>query len=229
MGLDGVALVIACEDRFGIEIEDREAEGCLTVADLQDVVVRKVGAGAAGTCHSMRVFHRLRTVLAASSALTSAGLAPRTPLRAIMPRDVGRARWSRMQASLSLTLPVLEWPRWASRVFMGCIVGSLSGLFLAAVGVLPWWFAGAFLLAQVATGVLLVRLRPNTVIPRDLETIGDLVRSVVALNYRALNERAQMIESEVRDAVAQVVSEELGVSRRQVKPAARFVADLGVD
>lgn len=147
MGLDGVALVIACEDRFGIEIEDREAEGCFTVADLQDAVVRKVGAGAAGTCHSMRVFHRLRGVLTASSVLVA----------------------------------------------------------------------------------LLVRLRPNTVIPRDLETVGDLVRSVVALNYLALNERAKMMDSEVREAVAQVVCEELGVSRKQVKPASRFVADLGMD
>ena len=39
MGLDGVELVLAIEDSFGVEIPDEDAERIITVGDLNDYVL----------------------------------------------------------------------------------------------------------------------------------------------------------------------------------------------
>ena len=42
MGLDGVAIVMAIEERFGITISDAEVEQCVTPAILVDLVLGKL-------------------------------------------------------------------------------------------------------------------------------------------------------------------------------------------
>lgn len=42
--LDRINLMMACEEEFGIAIDDPEAEACKTVADVVALVVRKIAA-----------------------------------------------------------------------------------------------------------------------------------------------------------------------------------------
>ena len=65
MGLDGVELVVAVEEKFGIGISDGEAEKVVTPRDVAELVVRKVSSRDDGGCRSQRAFHLIRRELQA--------------------------------------------------------------------------------------------------------------------------------------------------------------------
>ncbi len=80
MGLDGVELLMATEEEFGILISDGEAAGMYTPQDLMEVVYKKLGLenGAAGVgggeeitvqehCRSQRAFHKIRSAISEST------------------------------------------------------------------------------------------------------------------------------------------------------------------
>ena len=60
MGLDGVELVMAIEEGFGVTIADAEAEGCVTPAAMIDLVFHKLRASDERVCVSQRAFHLVR-------------------------------------------------------------------------------------------------------------------------------------------------------------------------
>jgi acyl carrier protein len=63
MGLDGVELVMATEEEFGIEIADADAEKILRVADLHAFVVRKLREQNEPNLDEADVWRRLHSVI----------------------------------------------------------------------------------------------------------------------------------------------------------------------
>ena len=60
MGLDGVELVMAVEEKFGITISDDEASNAFTVGDLKRLVRAKLEIAASAGCLTQRAFHLIR-------------------------------------------------------------------------------------------------------------------------------------------------------------------------
>ena len=56
MGLDGVELIMASEEGFGVTITDAEAEACATPAAVIDLVYGKLRASDQRVCVSQRGF-----------------------------------------------------------------------------------------------------------------------------------------------------------------------------
>jgi hypothetical protein len=60
MGLDGVELVMAIEEKFGVSISDPEAEKVLTVGDMRRMVHSKLTVTDESTCLTQQAFHLIR-------------------------------------------------------------------------------------------------------------------------------------------------------------------------
>ena len=66
MGLDGVELVMDCEDEFGITISDADATATTTPGQLTSLVIRLMhrdGVHPAAVCPSAKLFYALRSQL----------------------------------------------------------------------------------------------------------------------------------------------------------------------
>ena len=226
MGLDGVSLIVACEERFGISVSDQEAESCLTVGDLQDLVVRKVRPPLSDSCLTRHVFYRLRRGLCALTSLPRRAISPGTPLAVILPGVMNPTRWNGLGDVVALRLPSLAWPEWAAWSFAVAATVLLGALVVAGGGLAPWLPAGFVAAGALATLVLLKRLDPATRFP--VETVGDLARRVLSLNLVELRRSQGASEHDVRAAVLDLICDELGVTLEQAVPAAEFVRDLGV-
>lgn len=63
MGLDSVELIMSVEDKFGIRIEDSEAEKIYTVQEFADIVFSKISFNPTNKCMSQIVFFKIRKAL----------------------------------------------------------------------------------------------------------------------------------------------------------------------
>ena len=72
MGLDGVELLLAVEEEFGVAIADADAIGLTTPALLAEYVSARLGDRArnAAVCTSSRAFYLLRQALMETGAIS---------------------------------------------------------------------------------------------------------------------------------------------------------------
>ena len=127
MGLDGVELVMAWEESFGITITDAEAGRLFTPRLATDLIDRKLsasGASGPGPCLTQRVFYRLRSALQNAFAVQRDRVRPQTSLQALFPAGRRREQWQRLQAQVG----VADFPRlFFGRLPDGCnTVGGLA-------------------------------------------------------------------------------------------------------
>lgn len=106
MGLDGVAIVMAAEQTFGIDIPDAAAERMRTPQMLLDYVAARVALAADADCLSQRTFYRVRRGLRSQLAALAAEPALETPLKAILHKD----QWDRVWTALRAAVAEPFWP-----------------------------------------------------------------------------------------------------------------------
>ena len=105
MGLDGVELVMAWEESFGITITDADAAQLRTPRMATDLIHRKLataGVPGPGGCLTQRAFHRLQRAVQAAFAVPRQQVRPQTPLDALLPAGKRRAHWQALQAQTGL-------------------------------------------------------------------------------------------------------------------------------
>ena len=111
MGLDGVEIVLAVEEEFGVPISDAEAESlrtpgmiidyiCSTVLDPSAVGVRNTDGVL--RCSTQRAFYRIRKAILESTTSRRSALLPETELRTLFKGKGGRKEWNRFRQSLCL-------------------------------------------------------------------------------------------------------------------------------
>src|SRR5687768_4924872 len=110
MGLQGVELVMAIEDEFGISIPDHDASRLETVGQIYDYVRQRLSATRGPRCVSQATFYRVRAALAALTGVPQATIRPATPLDRLRPAQALQADWSTVARSTGLTLPRLVRP-----------------------------------------------------------------------------------------------------------------------
>jgi hypothetical protein len=106
MGLDGVAIVMAAEQTFGIDIPDAAAQRMRTPRILLDYVAARVALAADVDCVSRRTFYRMRHGFRTQLAALAPAPGLDTPLQAILHRD----QWDRVWTVLRAAVGEPFWP-----------------------------------------------------------------------------------------------------------------------
>jgi len=232
MGLEGVELVMAVEEEFGIAIDDRDAEQILTVGGLWDYICERVTFAPAPFCATAASFYRLRRAFMATALASRSDFRPDAPIEPMLPRQHRRAIWKQLGQAAETQLPALELPPMLEQAQMMAIIGlpliaamvmAANDQVLLAVAML---FGGAVLLAQLLS-VLVIPWQ--TQFNPAWATAGGLAQTVVGMNPGIWNVPATQSREIAWERLRVLIAETLGVSVDLVRPEARFVNDLGMD
>jgi hypothetical protein len=174
---DDVDLLADIAHVFGISISDAEAEGLLTVGDLQDLIVAKIAPASDAPCLSARAFHELRPVLQTGGARVR----PSTPLSALDRRLSDRNVMRSIRQTQRLSIDATE----HHSVLQGIAIVGL----LAAVLLMPelWAEIGPLAILPLAVWAVMVFLPSYpTRLQTNMRTVGDLIRRCMGRTYREL-------------------------------------------
>jgi hypothetical protein len=227
MGLDGVELIMAVEDEFGLEIPEEDAQEFSTVGDLYDYLVARVGSQNAKRCLSSAAFYRLRRVLCAEAGAARRSVLPDTRLDGIIPWRHRRAVWRSVRRELGLKLPQLSAP-WVLDIAQLCVVVGLGTLLVRClIGWTPWWRLAELLAFGIALDLVTRPLFRR--FPRRAYTVRDAVRYILARDgERLATETCAWRPEEVWTALQRVVRRQLAVPPEKVTREATWVEDLNV-
>ena len=106
MGLDSVELVMAVEDKFGIRIEDSEAEKIYTIQDFADIVYDKIITNPTDKCLGQIVFYRIRKAIG-NLTLTKDEIYPEMKISELFTPLELKEKWHRLRIETGLELPEL--------------------------------------------------------------------------------------------------------------------------
>lgn len=106
MGLDSVELLMSVENKFGIRIEDSEAEKIATVQDFADCVCSKISLNPTDKCLTQIVFYRIRKAFQ-NLNLTELEIKPTSKISDLLTQSELKINWNRLEAELGLKLPEL--------------------------------------------------------------------------------------------------------------------------
>ncbi len=106
MGLDSVELVMSIEDKFGIRIEDSEAEKIYTVQDFADIVFSRIIKSPTEKCLTQIVFYRIRKALGILTSIEKE-IRPDVKILELFTQRELKEKWSQLKTELQLELPYL--------------------------------------------------------------------------------------------------------------------------
>jgi hypothetical protein len=200
MGLEGLELILAVEDEFGIWIPEERAQEMETVRDFYDYILDTLISTRPGVCPSMFVFYRMRRALAQSLGIDRRSITPDSDFREVLgDEDARREHWERMRDQVGLAIAALEMPpehqrmvrkiRFSERVaYVGLL---LTAVILCGVFVY-WWLAPLALITAALMGAWLAfpcaewrrayERSHSTIIPAGHETPRAIISRIVPEN-----------------------------------------------
>jgi acyl carrier protein len=244
MGLDGVELIMATEQEFGITITDDEAEKTITVGDLYALVQRKLSIIPLNQCASANAFYRMRRHLVEFLGIPRKSVTLDRKMDELVDRENRRERYKNMGSILGFSLPDLTRPAWME-ISMGTL-GILSFIVIIlclifsqrliddVYGKGQYWEGYLFIGSLVVFALVLLIYRVTEKLsihfPGRCSTLRDMIGEITTMNYGKpgiWNNKSQ--EKDVRDKIKTLIIEQLGIAPEKVIPEAEFVKDLGVD
>jgi acyl carrier protein len=106
MGLDSVELLMSVEDKFGISIEDSEAENIATVQHLADTVYSKIIVNPTDKCLTQILFYQIRKSFQ-NLNLTESEIMPKSKISDLLTKSELKTNWNRLEKEIELKLPEL--------------------------------------------------------------------------------------------------------------------------
>lgn len=245
MGLEYTEILMACEEQFGVVIDDEQAGRMRTVGDLYHVILTALDRTQSRPCRRPSTFFRLRNAIAAETSKEKRGIRPDTRLADVLPRtSVGRA-WRGIERRAGTQLPPLQTvvPEWI--IFWSCIILGIPMAGLAMVGyasvfgklvpegserILEWTATLLFVLCVFGLPVLIAislfgltrrRVPPawtvNTLVEADMTGRGYSVTK---------SEGAAWDSASVWRSLHDLICAKLDARPEHVTPDARFIEDL---
>lgn len=220
MGLDGVELVIATEDQFGVRLSEAEAERCRTPGDLVDLVLAKLAIVERAPCVHQRAFHLLRRAVIQVAGVPRHAVRLDTSLTSLLPHRTPPDFWSALRGAVGArSWPALVRPRWLVRLGFAASLGT--GVLLG--GCLDSWLLGVGGVV-VAAWVGERTTRPWRVFPPpSASTPRGLLPH--AMSSPAIFWSRDQVAARVRELVIDI----LGLQEGRYREDADFVKDLGLD
>lgn len=222
MGLDGVELVLAVEEEFGINIDDADAITLATPGMLSDYVIARLGVASRikGRCLSQAGFYRIRSALVRQFGARRNEVRPDSPIRHFLNGKI-RKQWVELQKAIDATgLPGLQCrKRIAYPIQIALPCAGLALLILA--GAPSWTLIFAFFALWVSAVIITFKLAD--VVPEGLATVGALAP------YVRIQNQEEWTSECVLHRVLQITAEQLGIPIEKIHPDSDFVKDLGLD
>jgi acyl carrier protein len=218
MGLEGVELVMAFEERFGVTITDAEAEASITPGAVVELVFGKLRASDEQVCVSQRAFYLLRKGMARTLGVSRRSVALGADVRSFAVGRSQREVWNDLKDAVEArSWPALARPWW---LVLGLWLLTLA-VFSASLRAFPWYVAAACagFVAFVADR-LTEPLR--SCIPRRFSTVRALVPFAVT------SDAVSWTRDQVASLVKRLVIDQLGLREDQYREDAHFVKDLGM-
>ena len=131
MGLDGVELVMALEEAFGVDLINDDLSKTVSPRLIGDVIFSKLQATDERLCQSQRAFYILRKALMGLLGLKRQEVTLDCRLSAFIPRERERELWPQLQTVVGArTWPRLARPKWMSP--------SLAWVAIAIIAATAW-------------------------------------------------------------------------------------------
>lgn len=235
MGLDGVELVMAFEESFGITIPDEVAEKMLTPRQVTDYIMNRLGEAGAEedrACLNQRAFHVLRRSFMKVLLIPRKSFRPKTPLKGLLPLRnpqkpflMNRKRgWRRLQEDSGFFFPEL------TRSVPCLLFMAIAAVSMLAYGLFPaaWQTENSIWIRLLFSTAVLCMVetfsRPlKRQFPKGCQTVGELIQYVSSrYSYRLGKWRRE----EVAGFVRQIIVEQMGTDR--FTEDSRFVEDIGI-
>ncbi len=230
MGLDGVELRMAVEERFGIEIPDEEAQELLTTRMLYDCVGRKVRSAPSDVCLTQRAFYLLRRSFHTDFSVPRNAFRPDVSLDELIPRIDRRRQWDRLKEHLGAKV----WPQLKLRRGIGWLITagaiSLGGLTLLLAGSdTPLFSSILALLTTAFSAYILVRMARPLRTSLAGQTVGTLSELIVTSNaFLVAPPSNEWTPERIRLEIRKIVIDQLAV-QPDFSDDDEFVKDLGID
>lgn len=227
MGMDGVELIMALEEQFGIEIENETAEGLVTPVKVIDYICTKLQMTDEKRCQSQRAFYLLRRALVQKSGRRRSEITPKTKLRDLFRETDCTEQWLDLKKSVDARgWPRLSRPVWMQNAMLAGSVASWAAMIFLFhrmnLGVANEVMLG-FLAALVAGSALSAATRSFIyAIPRRIVTVADLVP------YAESSNAIQWTREDIARKVREIVIEQLGIKESEYREDAHFINDLGL-
>ena len=223
MGLDGVELVMAMEDAFGVNLINDDLSKTVTPRLIGDLIFSKLEATDQRVCQSQRAFHILRKAMMAMFGLKRNDVTLDCKLRDFIPREHEKEVWPQIQKAVDArSWPKLDYPEWVYRVRQGLAVVILAACIFLSVRFGVGWGVGLVLFFLV-----FVKLNFSgplkTCIPSRFKTMRDVVPLVMT------SDGVKWTREEVSVLVKEIVKEQLGVSEDKYTEDSHFINDFGMD
>ena len=223
MGLEGVEIVMAVEERFGVAIEDADVERIRTPGHLIDLVASKLKLADVATCRTRRAFHRIRRTFMTRFGCDRRSIRPGVRLDALIPQSSRIKVWRGLQQEFGATTwPELFYPPGILLGMLGC--GAATYFLANRMGMVDLinWLAGAVTMIFLFKG-----LRPfRTGFPGRVKTVGDLCNFLAGQAPTLFDANLGWSRTEVAQGVKEVVIDILGC--KNYREDTDFVKDLGM-
>ncbi len=208
MGLDGVEMVMALEETFGMEFDESEAEACRTPRDLIRVIAGKVQLRTgASRCLSQAVFHSVRRCLGGVLDVNRGDVRLDTQLEDLVGHKRRQVLWDDIGKSMMMQRrwPSLVRPRWVvALIWMASLLAALSALRLFAEPAA--WFEHAELSLVVGLSTLVGALIVGCLTTCGLRSSFPIgCRTVRALVRHVFVAQAPLCGAWTRDEIVAVV------------------------
>lgn len=222
MGHEGVQLIQAIEEEFGICIDDADVAKLVTPALLGDYVFARLSSidGLEAANLSLEGFHRLRAVLVRQFGAHRRDVYPDTPISEFLTGNL-RQQWAELKLAIEAThLPGLRCRKSVAYLLMGG-VPLLGGLLAYALGAPSW--AIVLVLFALWVAASLVANRIGDQIPEGLSTVGALVP------YVSVSTPDDWKREDVLQRILQITATYLDMPLAAIEPNHRFAEDLSLD
>jgi acyl carrier protein len=219
MGLDGVELVLALEESFGVALTDEEAARSVTPAIIIDVIFGKLRASENQYCIAMRAFHLLRKAMVETLHIPRRSVTLSTDVRRFKAGKTDRQIWEELKTALhARRWPPLARPTWLVACLWFLSIGTFCALLISFNGGVAAVGGGA---------VAIVTSRGTRSFRVCIPSRCARVRSLVP--FAATSEGISWTRAQVAALVRKVVIEQLALQEGQYREDARFVEDLKLD
>lgn len=232
MGLDGVEIVMAAEDSFGVDLPDDEVSKVKTVGDFYDLVTTKLQDRASSICLTSNAFYRTRRAIMDAIGVDRRDIRPSTHVLDLLAGRGVVTTWRQVERSIRLRIPKLAHPNLVTLAIVAVsILLTAYTLSIVSTWIGQWVYLGSlFLWVGFVLALYSISAPLANQLPAPAYSVGDLARDVLALNHRQIaDDIGSWNADEAWETICRLVVNQTGVARENITRDATFVEDLGID